>query len=145
MENTEQPLGTAPQGTVLVIDDDPPIGRLLAKAFRRHVNKTLVCSNIDDAMQIIREARPDLIILDIHFPPTADDIQRDGFWPLEWINQVAEIKYTPVIMISGDDAVTTRPKALAAGADAFIQKPLHLEELINVTVNLITLSYEATS
>ena len=127
-------------GTVLIIDDDPLTCRLLSKAFSKQGLKTLFCTNVTDAMHIIREELPDLIILDVHFPPGADHIHRDGFWTLDWINQVIEVKDTPVIMISGDTTVTTRHKALAGGADAFLPKPLHLQEVMDISLNLITLS-----
>lgn len=125
-------------GKVLVIDDNPIIQRAVYFALRGNIRKVLMCGDVSEALHIIREERPDLIVLDIHFPP--DDLmggERDGFWALDWLHRVEEAKSTPVIMISSDDASTARSRALAAGADAFLQKPLNKTELAALVANLI--------
>jgi CheY-like chemotaxis protein len=133
-----QPFNDA-HGKVLVIDDNPIIQRAVYFALREKVRKVLMCGDVSDALHIIREEHPDLIVLDIHFPPDAMmGAERDGFWALDWLHRVAETKDTPVIMISSDDAATARPRALAAGADAFLQKPLNKTELAAIVINLIS-------
>jgi twitching motility two-component system response regulator PilG len=133
-------------GKVLVIDDNPIIQRAVYFALREKVRKVLMCGDVSEALHIVREENPDLIILDIHFPPDAlMGADRDGFWALDWLHRVDEAKGTPVIMISSDDAATTRPRALAAGADAFLQKPLNKTELTAIALNLIAQRRLATA
>jgi CheY-like chemotaxis protein len=125
-------------GKVLVIDDNPIIQRAVYFALREKVRKVLMCGDVSEALHIIREEHPDLIVLDIHFPP--DGMlggERDGYWALDWLSRVTEVKHTPVIMISSDDAASARPRALAAGADAFLQKPLNKTELAAIATSLI--------
>ena len=56
-------------GKVLVIDDNPIIQRAVYFALREKVRKVLMCGDVSEALHIIREEHPDLIVLDIHFPP----------------------------------------------------------------------------
>lgn len=122
---------------VLVIDDNPIIQRTVYFCLRDHGCKVLMSGDVTDALQIIRGEQPDVVVLDINFPPDAAvGGERDGFWALDWMHRVQGVADTPVIMISGDDAATARPRALAAGAAAFLQKPLDEAELIRLVKGL---------
>jgi chemosensory pili system protein ChpA (sensor histidine kinase/response regulator) len=123
---------------VLVIDDNPIIQRAVYFALRDHGIKVLMCGDITDGLHLIREEMPDLIVLDINFPPDGMiSGERDGFWALDWMHHVQGVKDIPVIMISSADPITTRPRVLAAGAAEFLQKPLNKAELIRLTQELI--------
>lgn len=124
---------------VVVIDDSPIIQRMVYFALRNHGCKTFMFGDVTDALNVIRQEHPELIILDINFPPDgALGAGRDGFWAIEWLHRVEEIKTIPVIMISSEDPATARPHALAAGAAAFLQKPIHMGELIALSLDLIS-------
>ena len=125
-------------GKVLVIDDNPIIQRAVYFSLRDHGLKVLMCGDVTEALQLIRTEHPALIVLDINFPPDGSlSGERDGFWALDWIHRVEEIKHTPVIMISSDDPAKVRPRALAAGAAEFLQKPLDKIELVRLVKELI--------
>jgi CheY-like chemotaxis protein len=128
----------SPLHKVLVVDDNPIILRAVYFALRDRGCSVLMCGDVTGAMRHIRQERPELIVLDIHFPPDGGlDGERDGFWALNWMRQLKESQDTPVIMISSDDPEIARPRALAAGAAAFLQKPINKDELAGLVRTLI--------
>ncbi|MDR3458152.1 MAG: response regulator [Verrucomicrobiae bacterium] len=123
---------------VLVVDDNPIIQRAVYFALRDKGCSVLMCGDVTGALGHIRREQPEVIVMDINFPPDGGmDGERDGFWALNWIRQVKETQNTPVIMISSDDPVTARPRALAAGAVAYLQKPVDNDELARLVLELI--------
>ncbi|MEY4918771.1 MAG: hypothetical protein RL616_2684 [Verrucomicrobiota bacterium] len=130
---------TAPlKGKVLVIDDNPIIQRAVYFCLRDHGVKVLMSGDVTESLHMIRQEQPDVIVLDINFPP---DVmfgnQRDGFWAIDWMHRVQGIKDTPIIMISSDDPEKVRARALAAGAVEFLQKPLNKAQLVALVLELI--------
>jgi CheY-like chemotaxis protein len=76
--------------------------------------------------------KPDLILLDIGFPPGIDSVPWDGFLIMEWLKRMDGASAIPVIIISGSDPAQYEAKARAAGAIAFFRKPVSHEELLAV-------------
>jgi CheY-like chemotaxis protein len=115
---------------ILVIDDNPIIQRTVYFALRDRGYKVFLAGAIADALNLVRKEKPDLILLDINFPPDASAASvRDGFWALDWMNRMDEVKGVPVIIISGDEPEKSEPRALAAGAAAYFHKPIDKEKL----------------
>jgi CheY-like chemotaxis protein len=87
------------------------------------------------AVSCVRRDRPDLIILDINFPPDVahgGGISWDGFKILEWLRRLDEARDTPIIFITSNDSAKFRDRAMAVGAVAFFQKPIDQEEMLNI-------------
>jgi CheY-like chemotaxis protein len=85
------------------------------------------------AVSTVRRERPDLVLLDISFPPDVahgGGVAWDGFLIMNWLRRIDEAKDTPVIIITGGDPGQYKDRSLAAGAIAFFQKPLNNDELL---------------
>src|SRR5580692_11664371 len=90
-------------GTILVIDDNPIIQRSMYFALRDRGYTVLMSGEISEALKIVRRERPDAILLDLNFPPSDSagaNAMGDGFWALDWMQRMDEIKDIPVIIIS---------------------------------------------
>ena len=127
-------------GKILVIDDNPIIQRTLYFALRDRGYTVLMCGEISEALKIARKEQLALILLDINFPPDASvgsSSMRDGFWALDWLHRMEEAKGVPVIIISSDDPAIAGPRALAAGAAAYLHKPISKEELAGAVDKLL--------
>jgi len=125
---------------VLVIDDNPIIQRSIYFVLRDHGYKVSMSGEIADALNIVRKERPSLILLDINFPPDASaggGGARDGFWALGWMRRMDEVKNVPIVIISSDDPATASPRAQAAGADAYLHKPINKDLLILTVAELL--------
>ena len=125
---------------ILVADDNPIIQRTLYFALRDKGYRVLIADNIANALMIVRRETPELILLDINFPLDGgmeDGATRDGFWAMDWMQRINELQDIPVIMISSNEAEAFQPKALAAGAKAYFQKPLDKEALVASIASLL--------
>src|SRR5439155_19505384 len=88
-----------------------------------------------EAVSTVRREKPDLILLDIAFPPDVahgGGVPWDGFRILDWLRRSEELKRIPVIFITGGDPSKYKPRALEAGAVSFFHKPYNTEELLKV-------------
>ncbi len=117
-------------GKILVIDDNPIIQRAVHLMFRDRGYKVLMSGDIADALSVVRYEHPQLILIDVNFPGDHCLLEAsDGFTATEWFHQIPEAKGIPIIIISNDSVEESEPKALAAGAVAFLQKPFDTEKL----------------
>lgn len=112
-----------PGARVLVVDDQPANVRLLeALLVPRGYNVATAFSG-EEALALIAESEPDLVLLDIVMPGI------DGYEVCRRIRERIETAYLPVVMVtaSGDEQ---KVKALEAGADDFLTKPINRSELL---------------
>jgi len=109
-----------PHPKVLIVDDDPAIGRMLGIFLERERYKVLWGRNGESGLRQAVESRPDVIILDLDLPDT------DGFAVLAALR---EWNKAPVLILSGRTGVADKVRALDAGANDYLVKPFALEEL----------------
>ncbi len=127
-------------GKILVIDDNPVIQRSMYFALRDQGYTVLMSGQISEALKILRRERLDAILLDLNFPPSVSagaTAMGDGFWALDWMQRMDEIKDIPVIIISSDAPEKSKAHALAAGAVAYFQKPVDKYELVATIEELL--------
>ena len=125
---------------ILVIDDNPIIQRSIYFVLRDRGYTVLFSGEIAEALKVVRKERPELILLDINFPPDASlggGGVRDGFWALDWMRRMDEVKNVPIVIISSDEPITASPRAQAAGADGYLHKPIDKEMLILTVAELL--------
>ena len=106
---------------IMVVDDEPAVRILLKRCLELEDYDVIQASDGDSALAVMRKCLPDLVILDILMPGL------DGFEVLEFIRQRFDI---PIIMLSGKQEVTTVRDALISGADDYLRKPFHTQELV---------------
>lgn len=122
-----------PAKKILVVDDSVVILKTLAFKLKAAGYQVLTALDGSEAVSITRKERPDLILLDLSFPPDVGHgggVPWDGFLIMNWIRRMDEAKDTPIIVITGGDPVQYEKKSLDAGAVAFFRKPLDHAGLI---------------
>jgi CheY-like chemotaxis protein len=123
-----QPMAQAKGGTVLVVDDDPDVRKVLADAFESEGFRVMTAANGMQALHRVRDAAPDAIILDLNMPMmTGDDFLyawRGG----------AETHRIPVVAISAAYP-GLHPEDL--GVDAFFPKPFEVDLLVRHVRDLL--------
>jgi CheY-like chemotaxis protein len=122
----------APQQKVLVVDDNEVIVKTIAVKLNSAGFKTFVALDGAEAVAIVRKEKPDLIVLDISFPPDIAGVPWDGFRIMEWLRRVDDTKRIPIIVITGGAGDKDKEKALAGGAMGFLYKPLDHDELLKM-------------
>jgi CheY-like chemotaxis protein len=85
-----------------------------------------------EAVASARKDPPDLILLDISFPPDVDGVPWDGFRIMEWFHRLDPAKKVPVIVITGLEDTKNKERATSSGAVAFFHKPINHDDLLKV-------------
>ena len=106
---------------ILVVDDDPPIQRILRRNLSVSGYEVLVANNGEDALEMVQVHKPDLILLDLGLPGEVDG--------MEVCRQVREWTQTPIIILSARTEEGHKVEALDLGADDYLTKPFSNGEL----------------
>jgi CheY-like chemotaxis protein len=133
---------------ILVVDDDAVVSRGLSVKLKAQGYEVLTASDGSEAVSTVRRDKPDLIILDITFPPDVahgGGVPWDGFLIIQWLRRLDEGKNIPIIVITGGDALKYQDRALAAGAVAFYHKPVDDEELFGSIRDILAAKSPADS
>jgi len=113
---------------VLIVDDDSDTLTLMATALtRRQANVTAV-SSAGEAIQAITRKRPDVLVSDIAMP------DEDGYGLIKKIRSLENgaSEYIPAVAITAYAKDEDRERALSAGFQIYLAKPIELTELISV-------------
>src|SRR5213596_1671352 len=108
------------QPLVLVADDEPRITKLVAIALSEEGFRVVTANGGEQALQKAEEVRPDIVLLDIVMPDL------DG---IEVMRQLRERRPVPVILLTAKGSTSDKAKGLDLGADDYIAKPFHPDEL----------------
>ena len=117
----------------LIVDDNEVILKTLALKLSANGYHVATALDGSEALAIVRRQRPDVILLDIGFPPDVahgGGVPWDGFLIIEWFNRMAEAKGVPIIIITASEDAQYKKRALASGAAAFFHKPFDNDELL---------------
>ena len=108
---------------ILVVEDEPTLRRLLeyrlAKTYR-----VRIAANGEDALRVVEEEVPDLIISDIMMP------QMDGFALQAALQENAHTRVIPFIFLTAKADEASRARGMRTGVDDYITKPFDIEQLL---------------
>ncbi|MCU1547015.1 MAG: DNA-binding response regulator [Homoserinimonas sp.] len=107
---------------VAVVDDEASLTDLLSMALRYEGWEVRSASDGQGALTLIREFRPDVVVLDVMLP----DI--DGLQVLKRVRAAGQD--VPILFLTAKDALDDRIAGLTAGGDDYVTKPFSLEELV---------------
>lgn len=109
------------KGNILVVDDEPQITRVLKTTLSSYGYGTRTASDGDDAVHVMKDWTPDLLITDLRMP------NMDG---LELCRHVRASSQIPIIVLSVRGEEKIKVQALDAGADDYVTKPFSTNELL---------------
>ncbi len=106
---------------ILIIEDDPSIGKLLRRALLHEGYDTKLVADGYEGLQAFTEQEPELIILDVMLP---------GIDGIEVCKRIREESALPILMLTARDMVEDRVIGLDSGADDYVTKPFDIDELL---------------
>ncbi len=109
---------------ILIADDEPSIVAALEYLLQQGGYEVLIARNGDDALGLIEQRIPDLVLLDVMMP------RKSGYEICSRIRQQAEWRHIKVIMLSARGRDAEVNKGLAIGADLYVTKPFSTRELM---------------
>ena len=116
---------------VLAVDDEEQIRNFIKNVLSEFNYEVFLASNGTDALKIVKDVSPDIILLDIQMPGI------NGIEVTKELKQNEDTKIIPIVILSSFNDVSFRVEALEAGADDFLSKPPALQELITRIKTLI--------
>src|SRR5436190_3377548 len=108
-------------GTILVIDDEPEMRRVLRVALIAHGYEVTDVRSGEDALHAFQKLAPDLVLLDLNLP---------GMGGLETCRAIRAVSESAIIVLSVRHLEKEKVDLLDAGADDYIVKPFGIEELL---------------
>jgi len=117
---------------ILVIEDEPSIAEVVSLYLRRADYSVEVATDGQVAMDLLSEAIPDLIVMDLMLP------KMDGVSLTRWIRDMSDV---PIIMLTARREETDRIAGLEMGADDYVVKPFSLREVISRIRALLRRAY----
>ena len=110
---------------ILIADDEPHIVTALEFLLQASGYEVLVARSGEQALALVRSARPHLVLLDVMMP------ERSGYEVCREIRSRPEIARTRVVMLSAKGGRADVARGLEAGADLYITKPFSNRELLD--------------
>jgi two-component system response regulator MtrA len=107
--------------TILVIEDEQDMLLLLRRILESEGYCVILAADGVYGMTLLREAKPDLVLLDIMMPGS------DGYMTLDSIRQCSNV---PIIVVTAKRETEALQKALVMGADDYMKKPFRPAELL---------------
>jgi twitching motility two-component system response regulator PilG len=110
--------------TILVIDDSKTVRYQITRFLQDAGFETLNASDPYEAIKLLVQHQPDLILCDIVMPGM------DGYEMLSFVRNNARLAHIPVIIVSSRDADWDQEKADLLGADGYLIKPVDRDDLL---------------
>ncbi|MEZ4961034.1 MAG: ATP-binding protein [Saprospiraceae bacterium] len=120
------------KSSLLIIEDNPDVVEYLADCLRESYALDFAYNGragIEKALETV----PDLIVSDVMMP------EKDGFEVVETLKHDERSSHIPIVLLTAKADVESRIKGLRRGADAYLAKPFHQEELLVTLNNLLEL------
>lgn len=105
--------------TILTIDDQGDVRRLIRMTLEFQGHKVLEAMNAESGIEAARRNKPNMILLDLNMPGV------NGMELIKFFAADPDLSATPIVMLTGTDDEATRQRALASGAKMYLTKPFN--------------------
>ena len=129
-EHKEQPVPT-----VLVVDDNPQNLELLVAYLEDVQCKPLSATNGPEALEMVRQHSPDLLLLDVMMP------KMSGFEVCRRLKNDPVTESIPIIMVTALNEIGDIERAINSGTDDFLSKPVNKWELVTRVRTMLKLKH----
>ncbi len=112
------------KATILYVEDNPDNRMLVRRILLSEDYGLLEAQNAAQALEVLKGAHPDLILMDINMP------DMDGYTLTSRIKTMPGFERVPIIALTANVMRGDKEKTLEAGCDGYIQKPLDIDQLL---------------
>jgi DNA-binding response OmpR family regulator len=120
------------QFKVLVVDDEPFICRSLSFVLRKEDFEVFEARNGEEALEVIRSQRPDLVFLDVMMPKI------NGFEVTRTVKADPELAGTLIVLLTAKGQEADRQTGLDSGADSYMTKPFSPTKILEQARTLLS-------
>lgn len=111
---------------VLLVEDDKDSVRAMAVRLKAYGYQLAVAHDAISAISTARKEKPDVIVLDLGLPGG------DGFVVMQRLKSNVDLMLVPIVVVSARDPLSNESRALEAGAEAFLQKPVDNDQFLAI-------------
>ncbi|SLJ85580.1 Hpt domain-containing protein [Psychrobacter sp. DAB_AL43B] len=119
------------KGTILVVDDSVTVRKVTSRFLERQGFNVALAKDGIDALEILQEMTPDLMLLDIEMP------RMDGFEVATQVRHNRRLQHLPIIMITSRTGEKHRERALEIGVNDYMGKPFQENQLLDKIQSLL--------
>jgi len=117
---------------ILIVEDNPQNMKVELMTLKPRGYILLQATDGEEALQIAMRDRPDLIIMDIRLPKVS------GLEVTRRLRQMPDFSHLPIIAVTAYAMRGDKEKAIEAGCDAYLSKPINTRELPKVVADLLS-------
>ena len=117
--------------TILAVDDTASMRQMISFTLNSAGHEVIQASDGDEALKVIQGKKVDLVIADVNMP------NMDGITLVKSLRELAEFKFTPILMLTTESQETKRQQGKVAGATGWIVKPFNPEQLLSVVKKVL--------
>ena len=117
---------------ILIVEDNPQNRKVELMALRPHGYTLLQATDGEEALQIAVRDKPDLIIIDIQLPKVS------GLEVTNRLRQIPDFNHLPILAVTAYAMGEDKKKAIEAGCDAYLSKPINTRELPRVVAEMLS-------
>ena len=122
---------TESKATILVVDDSVTVRKVTSRFLERQGFTVVLAKDGIDALEILQETTPDLMLLDIEMP------RMDGFEVATQVRHNRRLQHLPIIMITSRTGEKHRERALEIGVNDYMGKPFQENQLLSKIETLL--------
>ncbi len=112
------------KGTVLYVEDNPENRMLIRRVLEAEGFRVVLAANATEALQMLQQENPQVVLMDISMPDV------DGYTLTARIKSTPGFEKLPVIALTANVMRGEQERALRAGCDGYIQKPVDIDSLV---------------
>jgi CheY-like chemotaxis protein len=116
---------------ILIVEDNPQNMRLIEMALSAERYTLLEATNGEEALEIAKKECPDLIIMDVQLP------KMSGLEVTKKLREIPEFNRTPIIAVTAYAMKGDEEKALDAGCNTYLSKPIRARDLPNLIAKML--------
>ena len=118
--------------TVLVAEDDEDVRLLIRTRLGMRGYRVVEARDGQETLELAKGVRPDIVLMDLQLP------RLNGFAVARFIRHTDSLRQVPIIVVSAHDPAKHRNLALAAGCNAYVQKPVDFDQLDGLITRLLS-------
>ena len=116
---------------ILIVEDNPRNMRLIEMVLRAKNYVLLKATDGEEALDVARRKRPDLILMDLNLPTMT------GFEVARKLRENPAFSHTPIIAITAYAMKGDKERVIESGCDAYLSKPINTRELPEVIAEML--------
>ena len=116
---------------ILIVEDDPRSLKMIRMTLRPYGYSLLEATDGEEALKMARSDKPDLIIMDLRLPKVS------GLEVTRQLRQMSDFSHIAIIAITAYAMKGDEEKAISAGCDAYLAKPINTRELPKLVTEML--------